>query len=60
VRYTPVPFERLPWLAGTAPNWQNHRFGGTASFVVELPPGSLPRDDAVRIGAAIARLADRP
>jgi murein peptide amidase A len=58
VRYTPVPFRRMPWLAGTAPNWQNHRFPGTASFVVELPPDPLPHDDAVRIGAAVARIAD--
>jgi protein MpaA len=59
VRYTPIPFRRLPWLAGTAPNWQNHRCPGTASFVVELPPGPLPRDDALRIGGAVARLADQ-
>jgi protein MpaA len=39
--YSRLPFRRLPWLAGTAPNWQNHRFAGTASFVVELPPGPL-------------------
>lgn len=56
LRYTTVPFERLPWLSGTAPNWQNHRFPGTASFVVELPPGPLPKDDALGIGGAIARL----
>jgi protein MpaA len=30
-----------PWLAGTAVNWQNHHLPGTASFVVELPAGSL-------------------
>jgi protein MpaA len=36
-----LPFHRLPWPAGTAPNWQNHRFPGTASFVVELPAGGL-------------------
>jgi len=59
VRYTRLPFRRLPWLAGTAPNWQNYRFPGTASFVVELPPGPIPPDDAVRIDAAVARLADR-
>ena len=57
VRYATVPFRRLPWLAGTAPNWQNHRFPGTASFVVELPPGPLPPADARRIGAAVARFA---
>lgn len=28
-------------LDGTAPNWQNHHLPGTASFVVELPAGSL-------------------
>ena len=54
-------FERLPWLAGTAPNWQNHAFPGTASFVVELPQGSLPsspaRYDATALGTAIVRLA---
>ncbi len=30
-------FFRMPWIDGTAPNWQNHRFAGTSSFVVELP-----------------------
>ena len=40
VRYTDLPFRHLPWLAGTAPNWQNHTFPGTASFVVELPLGA--------------------
>lgn len=50
-----VPFRRLPWLAGTAPNWQNHRFPGTSSFVVELPPGPLqPGGD---YGSAIVTLA---
>jgi len=58
VRYTSLPFRRLPWLNGTAPNWQNRRFGGTASFVVELPPGPLPPRDAGWIGAAVARLSD--
>ncbi len=49
------PFRRLPWLAGTAPNWQNHRFGGTSSFVVELPAsGPLHAD---RHGQAILGLA---
>lgn len=36
-----LPFKLLPWPDGTAPNWQNHRFPGTSSFVVELPPGRL-------------------
>ena len=30
-------FVAMPWMDGTAPNWQNHAFPGTTSFVVELP-----------------------
>ncbi|MFL5870410.1 MAG: M14 family zinc carboxypeptidase [Solirubrobacterales bacterium] len=36
-RLTGMRFVRLPWMDGTAPNWQNNRFPGSASFVVELP-----------------------
>jgi murein peptide amidase A len=54
---TPLPFRRLPWLAGTAPNWQNHEFPGTASFVAELPMGPLSAASADAIGAAVARLS---
>ena len=56
-RLSGVPFRRLPWLAGTAPNWQNHRFRGTASFVVELPPGRLEPATARRYVRAVIRLA---
>lgn len=52
-----LPFFRMPWMAGTAPNWQNHRFPGTASFVVELPPGPLSRRDELRYGSAVGDLA---
>ena len=38
-----IGFRLMRWEAGTAPNWQNHRFPGTASFVVELPRGSCRR-----------------
>ena len=41
-RLAGLPFYPIPWPAGTAPNWQNHRFPGTASFVVELPAGAVP------------------
>ena len=51
-RLAQLPFRRLPWPAGTAPNWQNHRFPGTASFVVELPRG---RSAEPAQGAARAR-----
>jgi murein peptide amidase A len=56
-RRAKLPFRRLPWLAGTAPNWQNHRFPGTASFVVELPRGPLPDGLETRLESAIVRLA---
>jgi protein MpaA len=36
-----LSLQRLQWLPGSAPNWQNHRFPGTSSFVVELAPGPL-------------------
>jgi len=48
---------RLPWPDGTAPNWQNHRFPGAASFVVELPPGPLATRLGRRLEATLARLA---
>jgi murein peptide amidase A len=50
-------FRPLPWLDGTAPNWQNHRFPGTSSFVVELPPGPLGIDLKGRLERAVLRLA---
>jgi murein peptide amidase A len=41
------PYRSIQWPYGTASNWQNHRFPGTASFVVELPAGAVP---ASRLG----------
>jgi hypothetical protein len=54
-----IPFRLLPWPAGTAPNWQNHRFPDSSSFVVELPPGSLSPGLHSRLNDAIIRLARR-
>jgi protein MpaA len=51
-----LPFRRLPWLAGTAPNWQNHLFPGTASFVVETPRGPLPERLKSRLERSIVLL----
>ncbi|MBN9623783.1 MAG: hypothetical protein J0H06_12660, partial [Actinobacteria bacterium] len=45
----------LRWPAGTAPNWQNHNFPGTASFVVELPRGRLPQPRLIRLDEALGR-----
>lgn len=36
-----LPLKRLPRFPGGATDWQNARFPGTTSFVVELPRGSL-------------------
>lgn len=55
-RLARVPYRSLPWPAGTAPNWQNHRFRGTPAFVVELPPGPLHGAAAWRYARAILLL----
>jgi murein peptide amidase A len=51
-----MPFHLLPWPAGTAPNWQNHRFPGTSSFVVELPWGAIEPAMESRLAKAAVRL----
>jgi protein MpaA len=51
-----MPFRAMRWPAGTAPNWQNHRFPGTSSFVVELPRGRLEPEMRDRLAKAIVRL----
>jgi protein MpaA len=50
-----LPFRRLRWPNGSAARWQNLRFPGTASFVVELPPGALANPE--RHARAVLRLA---
>ena len=56
-RLAKLPFRRLPWLDGTAPNWQNHRFPAASSFVVELPRGAIGDGRKARLERAIVRLA---
>jgi len=56
-RLARLPFRRLPWLAGTAPNWQNNTFPGTSSFVVELPDGPLAPRRLSGLGLAANKLA---
>jgi protein MpaA len=60
-----LPFRRLPWLAGTAPHWQNRDLASGSSFVVELPRGALPdgrrallERALLRIGRAVARVGE--
>jgi protein MpaA len=55
-RLAGLPFHRLPWLAGTAPNWQNHRFPGSSSFVVEFPRGPLSDSSLRRLSSAVLYL----
>jgi protein MpaA len=55
-RFTRLPFHRVPWPAGTAPNWQNHRFPGASSFVVEFARGPLPDTVVSRLSRAVDRL----
>lgn len=50
------PYGALPWLPGTAPNWQNHRFDGTSSFVVELASGNVSRAVVARHANAVLGL----
>lgn len=50
------PYRSLRWPNGTAPNWQNHRFPRAASFVVELPAGTLSRGATARHARAVRRL----
>lgn len=47
-RLSGMRFAAVRWPAGTGPNWQNHRFPAGASFVVELPAGSLTRAEIAR------------
>jgi murein peptide amidase A len=50
-----MPFRAMRWPAGTAPNWQNHRFTAPA-FVVELPQGRLAPEMRGRLSKALVRM----
>ena len=56
-RLTGLPFAGLRWVAGGAPAWQNRTFPGSASYVVELPPGPLGDVDAERHARALVAIA---
>jgi murein peptide amidase A len=51
------PYRSIRWPYGTASNWQNHRFPGRASFVVELPPGPVSQARVGRWVRAIRAIA---
>jgi len=52
-----LPYRSVRWPYGTASNWQNHAFPGTASFVVELPAGPVPASLLPRYVRALRELA---
>jgi murein peptide amidase A len=52
-------FRAIRWPAGTAPNWQNQRFEGMVSFVVELAPGPLSDLAVERHARAVRALLGR-
>jgi protein MpaA len=56
-RVAAYPYQSIRWPFGTASNWQNHRFPGTASFVVELPAGPVPPARIAVWVRAIRRIA---
>jgi murein peptide amidase A len=55
-RLARMPYHSIRWPHGTAPNWQNHRFPGTSSFVVELAAGPLSKTQVARHARAVRRL----
>jgi murein peptide amidase A len=57
-RLAGAQFRALRWPNGTASNWQNHLDPRAASFVVELPPGSLSPPAAAAHAQALLRLAE--
>lgn len=57
-RVSGMRFYHHHWLAGTASNWQNHHLPDTASFVVELPAGSLSRARVRRQAHAVLALGE--
>jgi murein peptide amidase A len=52
------PYQSIRWPYGTVSNWQNHKFPGTASFVVELPAGAVPESKLGVWVRAIRALAE--
>lgn len=55
-RLARMPFRLMRWPAGTAPNWQNHEFRGSSSFVVELPRGKVSPAMRSRLSRALVRM----
>jgi predicted deacylase len=55
-RLAHLRFVAMPWVTGSASNWQNHLRGGGSSFVVEIRSGALPAKRARQLAEAVRRL----
>jgi protein MpaA len=55
-RLAEISFRPMRWPAGTGPHWQNQRFPGAASFVVELPRGRIGPKMEERLAKAVLRM----
>src|SRR5205814_632187 len=56
-RISGLPYHRLPALAGSAIDWQNHRLPGTTAFAAELPAGEPRRAAMTRYVRAVLAVA---
>jgi murein peptide amidase A len=56
-RLVGLPLRRLPRYPGTSSRWQNKRFPGHVSFVVELPAGTMSNEAARRHARAVRAVA---
>lgn len=56
-RISGLPYRRLPALAGSAIDWQNHRLRGTTAFAAELPAGEPSRAAVTRYVRAVLAVA---
>ena len=56
-RISGLPYHRLPALAGSAIDWQNHRLPGTTAFAAELPAGEPRRAAVTRYVRAVLPVA---
>ena len=56
-RLVGLPLVQLGRFNGTATSWQNHTYGDSTAFVVELPGGPLAPRDARRFANAVFDLA---
>jgi protein MpaA len=52
-RVSGLPYRRLPPLAGSAIDWQNHRLPGTTAFAAELPAGEPSPGAVARYARAV-------